>query len=525
MNWKEPTMRKRLVSFAAVLVVLCLAAVAGHAGTTHLNHLNLEPVSGLDDYSLTCDDTSGTIVFYVDAAGDVVLTETGGSTSDPDFSVAGYSKFGGAVEIDGAVLLDGNVTLGDAAGDVITLTGYMTRLRVGTGSTADLTHGSDDAFIEGQLEVDGAARFDGAVTLGDAASDVITLTGYMTRLRVGTGSTADLTHGADDAFIEGQLEVDGAVRFDGSVTIGDAGADVLTINADTVTLTAGCAVTVPDTAYFSRVRVGTGSTADLTLVDDDAFIEGQLEVDGAVRLDGNVTLGDAASDVITLTGYMTRLRVGTGATADLTHGVDDAFIEGQLEVDGAARFDGNVTLGDAASDILTLTGYVTQLRVGTGSTADLTHGADDVFVEGQLEVDGAARFDGNVTLGDAVTDILTLTGYVTQLRVGTGSTADLTHGADDVFVEGQLEVDGAVQLDGNVTLGNALTDIVQCKGTFVVDENSACPYAATTPEGTFWKTSTTTAVDTNFMKTGVNNVTADKVYIFMNGKWCLITTD
>ena len=83
----------------------------------------------------------------------------------------------------------------------------------------DVTPGKNDIYVKGTSEFDGAARFDAGVTLGDAAADEVTLTGHLDTLRVGTGSTPDVTPGDDDAFIEGTLEVDGASRFDGALDI------------------------------------------------------------------------------------------------------------------------------------------------------------------------------------------------------------------------------------------------------------------------------------------------------------------
>lgn len=46
-------------------------------------------------------------------------------------------------------------------------TGYV---RIGTGSTPDVTPGDDDLYVEGTVEVDGAARFDGAATFNAGAN-------------------------------------------------------------------------------------------------------------------------------------------------------------------------------------------------------------------------------------------------------------------------------------------------------------------------------------------------------------------
>ena len=58
--------------------------------------------------------------------------------------------------------------------------------------------------------------------------------------------------------------------------------------------------------------------------------------------------------------------------------------------------DCNTTLGDAVADSVTANAYFTQLRIGTGSTFGHigTVGADELGVEGDIEIDGTAYFDG-----------------------------------------------------------------------------------------------------------------------------------
>lgn len=108
--------------------------------------------------------------------------------------------------------------------------------------------------------------------------------------------------------------------------------------------------------------------------------------------------------------------------------------EGTLTVTGASALNGNVTLGDTVADIITANGYLTQARIGTGSTFGhiSTVGADELGVEGEMEVDGTAWFDGSLRASStlmvtgaatlhntlAVTGITTLTG---ALNFGTAS--------------------------------------------------------------------------------------------------------
>lgn len=88
------------------------------------------------------------------------------------------------------------------------------------------------------------------------------------------------------------------------------------------------------------------------------------------------------------------------ATPDVTVGNDDAFIAGTLEVDGAARFDGTITAADFSQTSGEFS--ATKLRVGEGSNPDVSWGADDLFVEGTAEIDGAARLDGKVSVNAAL---------------------------------------------------------------------------------------------------------------------------
>lgn len=100
-----------------------------------------------------------------------------------DFLTTGLTVTG-ALIISGATSLNGNVTLGDAAGDTITVTGTATFTQVITASggvngahngTVGATTPSTGAFTT--LTASGATTLNGAVTLGDAAGDVITSTG------------------------------------------------------------------------------------------------------------------------------------------------------------------------------------------------------------------------------------------------------------------------------------------------------------------------------------------------------------
>src|SRR3989344_5048548 len=67
-----------------------------------------------------------------------------------------------------------------------------------------------------------------------------------------------------------------------------------------------------------------------------------------------------------------------------------------INTGGDLTVSGSSTIGDAVTDAVTANAYFTQMRIGTGSTFDIigTVGADELGVEGAMEVDGTATFSG-----------------------------------------------------------------------------------------------------------------------------------
>ena len=119
--------------------------------------------------------------------------------------------------------------------------------------------------------------------------------------------------------------------------------------------------------------------------------------------------------------------------------------------------------------------------------------------------------NGNATLGDAVADSITANGYFTQVRIGTGSTFEDIGavGADELGVEGAMEVDGVSYLDGGL-----ITAASSTHSTGVLNVGSASLGVATsTPRqelgivgsAIFEEASGTTTLFTNSVGSGVGS--------------------
>lgn len=154
----------------------------------------------------------------------------------------------------------------------------------------------------------------------------------------------------------------------------------------------------------------------------------------------------------------------SGASIDFSSGVDLDGANLTIDADGDSILDENtddnirLTLGAATGTFSVLTGNG---KIGNGTPTTAQDG-EDLYVEGMLEVDGTADFDGN---SDAVQ--LAVSGYTTQTNdlaqlngglvdIG-GGTYGTANGDNDLGVDGDIEANGAIIFgsDGLYPLGYA----------------------------------------------------------------------
>jgi hypothetical protein len=122
-----------------------------------------------------------------------------------------------------------------------------------------------------------------------------------------------------------------------------------------------------------NLTVGDGSPGQ-TINGEDAYIEGLLEVDGRIHLDGGAQVGD---------------------NQPVQYGDDSDW---ECVWDETTTDDLRCT-ADAAGSVYNF--LVGNLAVGDG-TPDVALGGEDAYVEGTFEVDGAARFDGAVDMNSTL---------------------------------------------------------------------------------------------------------------------------
>ncbi|MEK7644008.1 MAG: hypothetical protein AAB390_01760 [Patescibacteria group bacterium] len=375
--------------------------------------------------------------------------------------------------VGGTFAVDGNVTLGNANTDSVTMTAYVVSpLRVADGTNTStlanttLLLGQADSFAQGKFYVNasgnvntsgtlavvgastltGALTANGNVTLGDAVSDLITVNGYVVSpLRVADGTNTStlantsLVIAQADSFNQGKFSVSSAGNIMSSGTLGVVGASTLL---------------------------------------------------GAVTTYGSVTLGDAISDLITVNGYVVSpLNVANGTntstlsnTTLLVAKADD-FNQGKFYVNASGNINtsgtlavagnttltgelsilGDITLGNAGTDSIDVNGYVvTSLRVGDGTSATSTLGQSSLIVA-QTEASNLGRFyvgsSGNVnasgTVQMATSTVMNVTGTSTFY-----AKADAAGYGGSLILE-KANGSGCIELSFN-QVGNTVTSSITC---------------------------------------------------------------
>lgn len=285
----------------------------------------------------------------------------------------------------------------------------------------------------------------------------VLLSGYF---KVGNG-TPGQTLDAEDAYVEGTLEVDDVLYSDAGLMIPDD-IDLIFGNGSDVSVQYDEGTSdrlIITTVGASGLNVLTGNmfigngTPGQTLNGEDMYVEGLFELDGVGYLDGGAKIPDDMTLVL-----------GTGNDATLVY---DELTDDLLKL----------TIASATGGLQVLTGNV---FIGNGVPGQTLNG-EDLYVEGLSEFGAMVYADAGVTIADdmpgfygtdqdvgvyydeTTTDRLLveampasgLNVITGNLWVGNGTAGVAAMDGEDLYVEGASEFDGAMQLDGAVTFGLA----------------------------------------------------------------------
>jgi predicted acyltransferase (DUF342 family) len=364
-----------------------------------------------------------------------------------------------------------------------------------TGSNASITNITGGTVtVTGNQTIAGTLGVTSTATVGKLISGEI------------TGSNLKLTGDADIA---------GNINLGGNITVGDSSSDFVSFGAD---IASSFIPDVNDTydlgsttkAWRELYVSGTAHIQDLELEGGLAVnslaLPGDLTVSGTTDLKGNVTLGDADTDTITVnSGDIQLSNVPDGDTA-IFIGLDgnNKLVQDTLDarVQGNTLLDNNGTPltvnripfavdGDSLQDDADLTYNSTTNVISVGSSTvgtNVSAGGSlvvgttselkgNVGINSNLLVTGSATLKSGVDIGGnlGVTGNTTTTGTVTVNN--TLNVTGLATLENSVDIEENLSVTGTTTLGGNVSisgnleiLGDATSVTIQSQ-TLEIDDN------------------------------------------------------
>ena len=269
------------------------------------------------------------------------------------------------------------------------------------GATVGAASASTGAFTS--LTASGATTLNGAVALGDAAGDLITVPGTVNSNLLFTDATYDIgASGATrprDMFLSrnltvgGTLTLAGGVNLNGNVTVGDSSADTLTINS---TITSNLIFT--DNTYDIGAS---GATRPRNL-----FLAGNATIGGAQTLTGALTVDSTTDSSSTTTGSI-QTDGGVGIAQAL-------YVGTTANIAGVATF----SAGSAAAPAITTTGDT--------NTGIWFPAADTIaFTEGGVE---SLRIDSSGNVGINTTNMLSKLNIANSyISVGSNSNTTQTN--------------------------------------------------------------------------------------------------
>jgi len=371
----------------------------------------------------------------------------------------------------------------DASGATIKVLGNR-NIKIGNG-TPTVTQNGEDLFVEGTFEVDGAARFDGAVTFASsvASPSYLDLTemaapaspaANVGRLYVADVAGTTSVFFKDNAGVATNLLTVGGGTLDQAYDLGGAGVG-RTINATdgavNITSTdndAAFMLTVTPTpaggAALGGIQItsGANSTQDsLQIVNngsgDDIQAGGgafTVSKTGALNalsgvFSGSLTAGTLyQSTIAAAAAGNVALTIDAAGNGTITLGETST---GLINLNRAVTMDENVTLGDATADTITVNGtIISNLALDDG----VTDSPSITFQDATNETAVFTKSDGADFLLTTAANrgLQVVTG---NLRVGNGVPGTAAMDGEDFYVNGDSEFDGGVQFDGVAVFGNA----------------------------------------------------------------------
>ena len=396
-------------------VVTFTSSGAGATNNTYLLRLRNATDGDAQDHFLVAEDTNGTA--------DLFALKSGGDTD-------------WVLDAGAAIGIDADTTASTVATGVLALTWQ-------TATTA-----SEAITLVSQLEDGATATIGLSIDVNDDTTGAEAHSGITVANSAGTNATVTgitLANTLDDGILATIGAAGQALVIDSGTTANTGTDGVIDVLHDTAT----------DGNEFMNIDSSIGDLADaetatvilIDMDDDDTDTGGSTSIYNGVSVNASDLTGNAVVTAFYVTaadvalqadkGYV---RIGTGATPDVTPSDDDLFVEGTVEIDGAIRADGGIVgAGDAV-----ISGMLKTV------TADADGKTVSVTESGTIQTNTGAVGGGVWNLPEASTAI----GMEITFVVTVAQNLDINPGDADIILEATNAAGDALR---SATIGDTIT--------------------------------------------------------------------
>ena len=394
------------------------------------------------------------------------------------------------LNVEASSFLHGNTTLGDANSDI---------LYVNAEIRSDLTPNTTNSFTLGKVDkkwkkvyvVD--ADFEDISVSGTARLNHTTVTSLYSNNEIRISGNAHLV----DVYTSGDLDVTGETNLNGAVSLGDANTDLIYVRGQIDTHLIPSANTESDLGkhykQWNSLWVGTANVASTLQVDGDAYLNdttvttlaanGDVDLRSNLGVDGISSLNQITATTITSNGVLTvggrtfltrQLNVSERTTLTSLHANGDFNVDGSSTVNAltttSLHANGNFSVDGSSA----LNGTTTTSLHANGAFSVDGSSALNAATTTSLHANGAFSVDGTSALNAITATTIHANGAIdtdSNLTVDGSSalngTTVTTLGANSaVHFKSTLDVDAATRLNSGIILGGSSTDNITVKGNF-----------------------------------------------------------
>jgi hypothetical protein len=263
----------------------------------------------------------------------------------------------------------------------------------------------------------------------------------------------------------GEIDLSGDTLVRGSiVATGSARSDTLTVDANAVI---GGAINVTGHATFGSITIGSTIASDLT-------VGGDVTVQGLFSANGSIDLGDSTADTVTVVGRFDSSLVPSvtlvndiGGTSLRWRDVYARDIDARnATFSGDVTIGGNITIGDADTDSITIqSDLASNIIPDVDSTYNIGSDAKRYAEMYADTVDGTTITTGEISMTSSTITTTTSNQNLTIDPNGTGAVIISTLRVSDLAANQVVTAGtgGALQTDASLTWNGTVLEATQAK--------------------------------------------------------------